>query len=237
MNRLSKILAKSGLAARRKCEEIIFQGRVSVNGQIVLLPQTFVDPEKDKILVDKHPIRLEKKRYYLLNKPKGYVCSPILGGKPYKMATDLIPKQNRLFMVGRLDKDTTGLLLITNDGHFANQVIHPSFGLDKEYLVKVANFIGEEELKRLSKGIWIEGKFVKPKRVIKVRKGTLKIIVTEGKKREIRRMVKAAKLDLKELTRIRIGPLHLGSLPLGAYRELSLNEINALIEAGTKLPA
>lgn len=228
MERLSKILARSGIASRRKCEDIISSGSVIVNGCKVILPQLMVDPMQDTILVNGQSISLEKKVYYALNKPKGYVCSPIIG-RPYKMALDLIPDNARLFMVGRLDKDTTGLLLITNDGHFANRVIHPSYNIDKEYLVKTSSVITDVEIKKLLSGIWLLGSFIKPKKVIKMRRGTLKIVVKEGKKHEVRRMVRAAGLSLKELTRIRIGPLVLGSLPVGNYRPLTPKEINLFL--------
>jgi 23S rRNA pseudouridine2605 synthase len=223
--RLSKTLAAAGVASRRACEELIFSGKVSVNGQVILLPQTRVSLETDRIDVDGEPIKaVQKKVYYILNKPHGYICSQKrLEGK--KLVTDLFaPLGIRLFTVGRLDRDTTGLLLITNDGHFANRVIHPSANVVKEYLVKVQQEVSHEHLVTLSKGMVIEGAFVKPVRAIKVRKGTLKVAVKEGKKREVRLLVAHAGLELVSLSRIRIGGLNLGPLSPGDWREMTEQE-------------
>ncbi len=220
--RLSKALAAAGVASRRAAEELIFEGRVKVNGQVVHLPQTLVDWEKDNILVDEAPIKGEEKKvYFLLNKPFGYICSNTrLGTK--KLVVDLFSHLNlRLFSVGRLDRDTTGLLIITNDGHFANKVIHPSANISKEYLVKTAQEISDLHLKEISKGTYIEGSFIRPVRVEKVRKGTLKVVVKEGKKREVRLLVQNAGLEILELSRIRIGGLRLGPIPEGTFREMT----------------
>lgn len=220
--RLSKALAAAGVASRRAAEELIFDGRIKVNGQVVKVPQTMVDWEKDEILVDEAPLRGEEKKvYFILNKPHGYVCSNTrLGSK--KLVIDLFSHLNlRLFTVGRLDRDTTGLLLVTNDGHFTNQVIHPSSNISKEYLVKTSQEITDVHLKDISKGTYIEGSWIKPVRVEKVRKGTLKVVVKEGKKREVRLLVQNAGLDILELSRIRIGGLRLGPIPEGTFRELT----------------
>lgn len=220
--RLSKAIAAAGIASRRAAEEIIFQGRVKVNGQVVKVPQTLVDWHTDAILVDESPIKGEEKKvYFILNKPHGYICSNTrLGTK--KLVVDLFAHLNlRLFTVGRLDRDTTGLLLVTNDGHFANQVIHPSANLSKEYLVKASQEITDQHLKTISKGTYVEGSWVKPVRVEKVRKGTLKVVVKEGKKREVRLLVQNAGLTILELSRIRIGGLRLGPIPEGVFREMT----------------
>jgi 23S rRNA pseudouridine2605 synthase len=221
-NRLSKILAIAGVASRRAAEHLIFDGKVRVNGQIITVPQTFVDPYKDKIFVDDQRVEFkDEKVYFLLNKPKGFICSnKRIGTK--KLVIDLFEKvRHRLFTIGRLDRDTTGLILVTNDGHFAQKVIHPSNNISKEYLVKTQQEITHEHLVDLSKGTLIEGKWIKPAKVTKVRKGTLKITVKEGKKREVRLMVQNAGLDLLTLSRIRIGGLRLGPLQEGEWRELS----------------
>src|SRR5271170_1804517 len=220
--RLSKALAASGVASRRAAEELIFEGRVKVNGQVVKVPQTMVDWEKDNILVDESPIRGEEKKvYFILNKPHGYVCSSTpLGTK--KLVVDLFAHLNlRLFTVGRLDRDTTGLLLVTNDGHFTNKVIHPSSNISKEYLVKTSQEITDLHLKDISKGTYIESSWIKPVKVEKVRKGTLKVVVKEGKKREVRLLVQNAGLDILELSRTRIGGLRLGPIPEGTFREMT----------------
>ncbi|MGK5594040.1 MAG: pseudouridine synthase [Parachlamydiaceae bacterium] len=229
--RLSKVLAASGVASRRKCEELIFAGRVKVNEEITQLPQTMVDIENDKILVNGEPIsELEKKVYFILNKPIGYVCSNHPGPTAKNVLNLLADIPERLFTVGRLDKDTQGLLLITNDGHFANQVIHPSSNIDKEYVAKTDKEITHEHLVAISNGTIVEGVFVKPLKVSKVRKGTVKITLAEGKKREVRILLESIGLQVKELTRIRIGGLHLGKLPSGEYRALSSKEIDLIFE-------
>jgi 23S rRNA pseudouridine2605 synthase len=232
-NRLSKVLAAAGIASRRAAEEIIFEGRVKVNGQVITVPQTMVSLSNDTILVDESPIkRVEKKHYFILNKPHGYTCSNTrIGSK--KLVIDLFSHLDmRLFTVGRLDRDTTGLLIVTNDGHFANKVIHPSSNIVKEYLVKTSQEITDHHLKEISKGTYIEGSFVKPVRVEKVRKGTIKVVVKEGKKREVRLFVQNAGLDVLELTRIRIGGLRLGPIPEGTFRELTENEKKELFQKG-----
>ena len=224
-NRLSKILSAAGVASRRAAEHLIFDGKVRVNGEIVTVPQTIVDPKKDKVSVDDQRIEFkDEKVYYLLNKPKGYICSnKRIGTK--KLVIDLFTDvKHRLFTIGRLDRDTTGLILLTNDGHFAQDVIHPSKNVSKEYLVKTEQEITHEHLAALSKGTLIEGKWIRPVRVSKVRRGTIKITVKEGKKREVRLMVQNAGLSLLTLSRIRIGGLRLGPLQEGEWRELSEKE-------------
>ncbi len=223
--RLSKALAAAGVASRRACEEMIFRGKVSVNGKVVIVPQTLVSWETDQIRVDDLPIKGEdKKYYYILNKPHGYICSNTRVGTK-KIILDLFePLETRLFTVGRLDRDTTGLLLVTNDGHFANRVIHPSSNLTKEYIVKTEQEISSEHLKAIAKGTYIEDTWIKPVRVSKVRKGTVKVVVKEGKKREVRLLVQNAGLDILELSRVRIGGLQLGNLPIGTFREMTETE-------------
>jgi 23S rRNA pseudouridine2605 synthase len=224
-NRLSKILAKAGIASRRAAEQLIFDGKVQVNGVTITVPQTIVDPTKDKVYIDEQRMTLtDEKVYYILNKPRGFICSNKPMGRK-KLVVDLFAHLGRrLFTIGRLDRDTTGLLLLTNDGHFAQEVIHPSKNIAKEYLVKTQEEITHEHLQNLSKGTLIEGKWIRPAKVTKVRRGTLKIVVKEGKKREVRLMVQNGGLTLLSLARIRIGDLKLGDLPEGSFRELSEKE-------------
>ncbi len=229
--RLSKALAAAGVASRRACEELIFQGRVKVNGQVVLIPQTLVTVGTDEITVNGEPITVEEdKVYYLLNKPAGYVCSA-RGGPSTKLVLELFKDadQRRLFTVGRLDKDTEGLLVVTNDGHFANNMIHPSANIQKEYLAKTDQEIAHEHLVAIGHGTLVEGVFVKPIKVEKVRRGVLKITLSEGKKHEVRLLLAAAGLEVKELTRIRLGSLVLGALPVGSWRLLTEKERNAFL--------
>ncbi len=236
MKRLSKALAAAGVASRRACEELIFEGKVTVNGQIVLTPQTLVSWENDEICIDEVPVSKEQERvYFILNKPKGYICTNArIGSK--KLVIDLFQKlPYRLFTVGRLDRDTTGLLIVTNDGHFAQQVIHPSKGLTKEYLVKATQEITHDHLASIAKGGIIEGTRVKPVRVAKMRKGTVKVVVREGKKREVRLLVQKAGLDIVSLHRIRIGSLVLGNLEVGEFRPLTEKEKKLLLNPNSDI--
>lgn len=220
--RLSKALAAAGVASRRAAEELIFAGRVQVNGETVKIPQTLVDWENDSIIVDGEGVRGEQKKVcYMLNKPKGIICSNVrVGRKP--IILDLFPaSRERLFTIGRLDKDTTGLLLVTNDGPFAQEVIHPSKGVIKEYLVKTFQEINSEHLESLAQGARVDDKWIRPVSVQKVRRGTFKICVKEGKKHEVRIIAERARLKVTELIRIRIGGLTLGTLPPGEYRPLT----------------
>lgn len=220
--RLSKALAAAGIASRRACEELIFAGRVQVNGETVKLPQHPVDWEADHIVVDGQTMKGEQKKiYYMLNKPTGYICTSVRPGKKLIVLDLLLDVRERLFTVGRLDKETSGLLLITNDGLFANQVIHPSSNVIKEYIVKTASEITPDHLEALSQGARVDEKWVRPVSVHKLRRGTFKIRVSEGKKHEVRIIAERAKLKIIELTRVRIGSLVLGTLPVGAYRPLT----------------
>lgn len=219
--RLSKALAAAGVASRRACEELIFSCRVQVNGITIKIPQTLVDWENDRITVDGESVRGEEEKvYYMLNKPTGYICSSVRpGNKP--IVLDLFPNSKRLFTVGRLDKESQGLILVTNDGHFSNKVIHPSSSIVKEYIVKTTQEIRVEALETLSEGARVDDRWVRPVSVTKVRRGTVRICVKEGKKHEVRILAERASLDVLELIRIRIGGLVLGSLPEGKFKTLS----------------
>lgn len=230
-NRLSKVLAAAGIASRRSCEALIAEGVVTVNGKKVIKPETFVSLEKDLICVHgKKVTATPEKKYFILNKPKGYICSNLRVGRK-KLVVDLFDSQaTRLFTVGRLDRDTTGLLIVTNDGHFANKVIHPSANLQKEYIVKVFQEVTDDHLKSIGKGTLIEGCWIKPRKVIKVRKGTIKIVVKEGKKREVRLLVQNAGMTIRSLHRVRIGGLRLGDVEEGSYREMTEIEKRVIFE-------
>lgn len=223
-------MAAAGVASRRACEELIFDKKVKVNGKIVTTPQTHVGPE-DEIIVNGETIgAAEKKVYYILNKPIGYICSTARKSRHSKLVLDLFgDADTRLFTVGRLDKETGGLILITNDGHFANRVIHPSFNIHKEYVAKTGHEITHHHLVTLSEGAEVEGVFVKPVSVRKVRKGTVKIVVSEGKKHEVRILIEAAGLEVRELTRTRIGSLTLTGLAPGEWRPLTKKEQEAIL--------
>lgn len=226
--RLNKVIAHAGIASRRSSEELIRQGHISVNGEITLVPQTLVDLSTDVIAFDGKRIKLETKVYYLLHKPVGYTCTNAPGKK---RAIDLLGLQKeRLYTVGRLDRDTSGLIIITNDGEFANNVMHPSKRIPKEYLVKVDKEVQHEHLVTIAEGMWIEGSYVKPKSVVKVRRGTLRIVVVDGRKHEVRRLMEKAGLETRDLKRIRIGQLVLGTLPAGHFRPLSEKERELILK-------
>jgi len=229
--RLSKTLAAAGVASRRACEELIFAGRVIVNGHVVRTPQTLVEPSVDLITVNGKNIKQEEKKvYYLLNKPLGYICTTVEKKMGAKRVLDLFAHlPYRLFTAGRLDQATTGLILVTNDGLFANRIIHPSFNVAKEYLAKTDQEITFEHLKSISDGVWIQKTLVRPLSVKKVRRGTLKIIISEGKKHEVRTLLAEAGLTVKELSRLRIGPLSIGALAPGEFRELKEEEIQLFL--------
>ena len=228
--RLSKALAAAGIASRRSCEELIFAGRVQVNGQTIKVPQTLVDWGADRISVDGERVKAEQhKVWYMLNKPHGVICTNVRVGR-HPIILDLFPSSaERLFTIGRLDKDTTGLLLVTNDGPFAQAVIHPSADIIKEYLVKTDQEIGGEHLDILSQGARVDNRWIRPVSVQKVRRGTLKICVKEGKKHEIRILIERARLKTLSLCRLRIGGLCLGSLPVGEYRGLTEKDKQLLL--------
>ena len=217
-SRLQKILASSGVASRRKAEELIAAGRVTVNGRVARLGDSAV-PGKDTIALDGKPLgKSEKKIYLALHKPRGFV-------------TTLHDERGRK-CVGRLDKDSEGLLLLTNDGEFANRVAHPTRHVAKTYRVTVRPSVTEDQLNQMSTGIVIEGRRTAPAkvRVLQQELGrvVLEIVLYEGRNREIRKMCEALGLEVARLKRIAVGPVRLGMLPQGKYRELTKEELRAL---------
>ncbi len=225
-NRLSKVLASCGVASRRGAEELIFDGLVKVNGTPIFTPQTIVDTDTDRITVSGKAITPpESKIVYMLNKPVGHICSSRRFDED-RLAIDLIQNDGRrLYTVGRLDRESKGLILITNDGQLAQTLMHPSFQIEKEYLVKTKNPIREEHLALIAKGTVVEGTFCRPIKVIKINDYSLSLVVKDGKKHEVRCFITNAGLKLEELKRTRIGTLQLGRLPSGSYRELDPKEI------------
>lgn len=221
--RLSKYLQQAGVASRRHADELIFSGQVKINGKVVDTPFTPVLPD-DKVSVNGKLIQPEdQKVYFLLNKPRGYLCTSAPGSKRVIDLFSHLPY--RLFTVGRLDKETEGLIIVTNDGDFANKVIHPSSNIDKEYVAKVDVPLTDLHLKTIAKGTVVEEVFVKPLSVQKMNSRLVKIVVGEGKKREVRILLADAGLETIELTRTRIGPLKLGRLAVGDFRELNPDEL------------
>jgi 23S rRNA pseudouridine2605 synthase len=233
--RLQKILAHAGLGSRRDCEEYISQGRVTVDGQVVRELGTKVDPEKATIAVDGERIHLEKMVYYAVNKPKGYVSTnDDPAGRP--RVIDLLPEvPERVYSVGRLDEDSTGLMLLTNDGELANRLAHPRYGVEKTYRALVAGAPSRETLAKLTEGIWLSDGKVRAQQVRVVgtqgEATTLELVLAEGKKREIRRMLAKLGHKVMTLTRIALGPIVLKGLSPGEHRPLSATEIDLLRKA------
>jgi len=226
--RLQKILSSAGIASRRKSEELIAQGRVSVNGVQATIGDR-ADVDIDIVTVDGVPIAAQRKRYLVLNKPSGHVTTlSDPQGRP--KVTDLIDVQERLFPVGRLDYDTEGLLLLTNDGDFTQRITHPSFEIEKVYVARVATPIGQRALDLLRTGVQLEDGMSAPARVRIVYRDnrTVELTIHEGRNRMIRRMLAAVGSPVTGLIRTRIGPLELGELKTGQWRELTVEEVAGL---------
>ena len=228
--RLQKVLAQAGLGSRRACEELIAGGRVTVNGQVAPLG-TRADPEVDAIEVDGARVGVRQGLvHYLLNKPAGVVTTASdPQGRP--TVVGLVPAEPRVYPVGRLDADTEGLLVLTNDGELAHRLTHPSFGVEKEYLADVAGTPSRGVLRRLREGVDLEDGRTAPARVSLVGDHTLRITIHEGRNRQVRRMCEAVGHPVRRLVRLRIGPLADRRLPPGEWRALSQAEIRALERA------
>lgn len=237
--RLQKVIAQAGITSRRHAEEMILQGRVQVNGAVIRTLGTKVMPN-DQIIVDGRPLKFQKKEYdyYLLYKPIGYITS-VSDPQGRKTVMDLMKAiPQRVYPVGRLDYDTSGLLLLTNDGELAHRLMHPSYGVEKTYRVEVREKIPEQALRRLEKGVDLEDGKTAPARVREVSQkgqGSLpnyEITIHEGRNRQVRRMFKAIGFPLVTLKRICFGPLQLdGRLTQGKFRSLTEQEIQQLRQA------
>lgn len=237
--RLQKILARAGVAARRKAEQLILAGRVTVNGQKVTTLGAKAEADADDIRLDGQPISLPATVVYLLNKPAGVVTT---AHDPFgrKRVIDLVPSSPRVFPVGRLDRLTEGLILLTNDGDLALRLTHPRFEHPKEYLA--TGFTKRpvaEVIKRLQSGVRLDGSFVKPDHVelqgIHGGQVVVAITVHEGRTHLIRRLCSRVKFEITRLVRVRIGELRLGTLPPGRYRRLEPEEVATLTELATTL--
>jgi len=217
---LQKAIASSGECSRRGAEDLIRQGKVRVNGKLGELGQK-VDLSQDRIEINGRMVRGEEKVSYLLNKPKGYVCT-LADRHATKMAVDLLPKKPRVFPVGRLDKDSRGLLILTNDGELANQMTHPSFAHEKEYEVEVDRKIDEDFLKRMTKGVRLKEGLAKADRIGRINDTRFSIVLHQGWKRQIRRMTEKCGYEAIDLKRVRMGDIRLGRLKEGEYKEIKL---------------
>jgi 23S rRNA pseudouridine2605 synthase len=228
--RVQKILAARGVASRRRAEELIRQGRVLVNGNTCVIGDT-ADGEKDDILVDGIPLSPpEEKVYIMLNKPRGYVTT-MSDEKGRKTVAELVSCGKRVYPVGRLDMDSEGLLLMTNDGTLANKLLHPAHQVDKTYEVWVKNY-APPKLKLMGRPMDIDGYRIRPAKVLLLSQGDdwakLSVTIHEGRNRQIRKMAEASGMLVSRLRRIQEGPLSLGELPKGNWRFLTKNEIAQL---------
>jgi pseudouridine synthase len=229
--RLNKFIAAAGYASRRKIDELILEGRVSVNRKMVTELGTKVDPETDLIKVDGEIIKTKSRFIYiLLNKPAGYITST---SDEMKRPTvmDLVKIKHRIYPVGRLDYDTEGLLILTNDGDLANKLMHPKFAIDKVYHVKVNRSIDENSIERLAEGIKIDGKKTAPAKIFIIphtENKEFKITIHEGRNRQIRKMMEAAGYFIRKLRRIEYAELNIKGLKKGEWRNLTEYEIKQL---------
>jgi 23S rRNA pseudouridine2605 synthase len=240
MERINKVLAHAGVGSRRHCEDLILAGRVSVDGRPVRELGTRVDPARQRVCVDGRPVRSERAAYWLVNKPRGCISSSHdPAGRP--LVLDLAPQiSQRVYTVGRLDESSEGLILLTNDGDLAYRLLHPRFGVEKTYLVQVAGSPTADNLQQLLKGVWLSDGHVRARKVrrLKAQGGStwLRIVLSEGKNREIRRMLARLGHKVLRLRRIALGPVELGALPLGRSRRLTAEEVQALRQAARQAP-
>lgn len=232
--RLQKVLSHAGVASRRACEALIEQGRVTVNGEIVTQPGVKVDPQRDAVAVDGRPISKQKEPpvYVMLNKPRG-VLSAASDERGRQTVVDLVEVKERVYPVGRLDLSSEGLILLTNDGDLAEKLTHPRYHLEKEYHVLVSGKPSTQTLARWQRGEVVVAGKPAAKAVVERLKTEgdnvwLRIVMTEGRKRQIREVAKALGHPVKKLERVRIGPLKLGRLKPGGWRHLSPAEVHRL---------
>lgn len=242
MERLQKYLARCGVSSRRGSEEIIKQGKVKVNGNIVTEMGFKVNP-KDVVTVDGKVIEVNEKVYLVMNKPR-YLISSANDEKGRETVISVLPgslQKYRLFPVGRLDYDTKGVILLTNDGEFMNSLVGPQSHLEKEYLVRIAGIITKDQIKKLENGVDIDGYTTRKCRVYldsvdrKNNSSLIGMILQEGKYHQVKRMVEAIGLEVKRLTRIRFGHITLEGLAEGEVRELGVHEIKTLLIDATKV--
>jgi 23S rRNA pseudouridine2605 synthase len=224
--RLAKYLAHAGVASRRAAEELIAAGRVSVGGQVVTDPARDVD-EGSEVEVNGSPVAPEPREVWAVNKPLGVVSTAREPGTR-RAVTELVDSERRLYPVGRLDADSTGLILLTNDGELANRLTHPRYGVRKTYVIRLALPPAEADLDRLREGVSLEDGRTAPAEVERLGERELEITIREGRKRQVRRMAEAVGNEVEGLTRTRIGSLELGDLRRGEARRLDRREIDAL---------
>ena len=233
--RLNKFLSSCGIASRRKCDEIILSGAVTVNGKVAKELGITVNEKKDKVFYEGKQLFLPSSFVYIkLNKPKGYTCSA-KDEKGRKTIYDLVKTEERLFSIGRLDYETEGLIILTNDGDFANKVDHPKYSIEKEYHVTIEGPIKESELAVLRKGVVVDGQRMPSARVEFLSSDEkytkLSVVIDEGMNRQVRRMFEAIGKSIRLLKRVRIGKVKLGGVKRGDFRDLTDEELNSLVRA------
>ncbi|MBS1264283.1 MAG: Ribosomal large subunit pseudouridine synthase B [Acidimicrobiaceae bacterium] len=233
--RLQKVLARVGFGSRRKCDDLIAAGRVTVNGEVAVLGRR-VDPETAEVEVDGAPIGVRPGLvYYLLNKPAGVVTTADdPQGRP--VVVDLVPGEPRVFPVGRLDADTEGLLLLTNDGEMAHRLTHPSYGVEKEYVAEVDGEPGRAALRSLREGVELDDGMTAEARASLMDPSVVKLTIHEGRNRQVRRMCEAVGHPVVRLVRTRVGPIADRSLAPGSFRELAVEELRSLEQAVADKP-
>lgn len=227
--RLQKVIADAGVASRRAAEELISEGRVKVNGEIVRLLGTKVDPVHDEVSVDGRAVRQRRKLYIALHKPPGYVCShqDELGRRT---VYELLPGEWQIVStVGRLDFNSEGLIFLTNDGEFALRLTHPRFGVRKKYLATVDGIVEQEMLDKFVRGIFHAGQRLKAESARRISKNVIELELSEGKNREVRRLFETQNLTVRRLQRTQIGRIKLGELKPGRWRALTETEIKTLL--------
>jgi len=230
------VLSKFGVCSRTEAREWIEAGRLKVNGQIIRDPEQWVDLDRDRVALDGKPLRAEHKVYFLLNKPKGYLTSYTdPGGR--KTVYDLLgPIDQWLFPVGRLDLDTSGLLLMTNDSTLAEHITNPESHVAKTYLVKSSLLLTDDQIRQLRDGVELKDGMTRPAQVRRLRDSEkytfLEITITEGRNRQVRRMIETLGAVVLKLVRVSIGPLRLGTLQTGAWRQLNPDEVRLLMQSG-----
>lgn len=231
--RLQKVLAAAGIGSRRQCEEFITAGRVEIDRQVVTELGTRVDPANQEIRVDGEAIRKPNKLYFAVNKPVGVVTTNFDPSGRARVI-DLVPTEERVFAVGRLDRSSEGLILVTNDGEFANRLTHPRYGVEKTYLVRIAGSAESRQLEKLKKGVHLAEGYAKAQSItIKKHHGQstdLIIVLNEGRNREIRRIFARVGHKVLALKRVAVGNIKLGDLPLGASRRLMPQEVEGLLK-------
>lgn len=225
--RIARFLASCGLGSRRFCEELIISSRIMVNDELVTTLTTDINPILDKITVEGEPVKPKKLVYYLLNKPKGYTTTR---SDPHaeKFIIDLLPKDPPIWPVGRLDRETSGLIILTNDGDLTYKLTHPKYQKEKEYLIRIDTPLNDSGIEKIKKGIDLDDGLIKPDRFERINQLEYKITIHEGRKRLIRRLIVSQGKEVVSLKRIRIDNISLSKLAEGEYRTLSKIEVERL---------